>query len=123
MCLNSWSLDTFPTDVFTSENKTFLPISNKDRFTQAFLKPIAGTIFYYIESGKLFFDNPNNFQFTALTIKMAGALPSGDILDAQLNIPKNYESEIIDKVIARLLSVARLGQDLVNDGDSISNIQ
>jgi len=54
---------------------------------------------------------------------MAGALPIGDILDAQLNIPKNYESEIIDKVIARLLSVARLGQDLVNDGDSISNIQ
>jgi len=107
----------------TKTNKTFLPISNKDRFTQAFLRPIAGTIFYYIESGKLFFDNPNNFQFTALTIKMAGALPSGDILDAQLNIPKNYESEIIDKVIARLLSVARLGQDLVNDGDSISNIQ
>ena len=100
-----------------------MPISNKDRFTQAFLRPIAGTIFYYIESGKLYFDNPNNFQFTALTIKMAGALPSGDILDAQLNIPKNYESEIIDKVIARLLSVARLGQDLVNDGDSISNIQ
>jgi len=107
----------------TKTNKTFLPISNKDRFTQAFLRPIAGTIFYYIESGKLFFDNPNNFQFTALTIKMAGALPSGDILDAQLNVPKNYESEIIDKVIARLLSVARLGQDLVNDGDSISNIQ
>jgi hypothetical protein len=107
----------------TRTNKTFLPIANKDRFTQAFLRPIAGTVFYYIESGRLYFDNPNNFQFTALTIKMAGALPSGDILDAQLNIPKNYESEIIDKVIARLLSVVRLGQDLVNDGDSISNIQ
>jgi hypothetical protein len=107
----------------TRTNKTFLPIANKDRFTQAFLRPILGVVYYYIESGKLFFDNPNNFQFTALTIKMAGALPSGDILDAQLNIPKNYESEIIDKVIARLLSVARLGQDLVNDGDSISNIQ
>jgi hypothetical protein len=52
---------------------------------------------------------------------MAGALPSGDILDAQLNIPKNYESEIIDKVLNRLLSVSRLGQDLSNDGDSISN--
>lgn len=107
----------------TKTNKTFLPIANKDRFTQAFLRPILGIVYYYIESGRLYFDNPQNFQFTALTIKMAGALPSGDILDAQLNIPKNYESEIIDKVIARLLSVVRLGQDLVNDGDSISNIQ
>lgn len=107
----------------TKTNKTFLPITNKDRFTQAFLRPIAGTIFYYIESGRLYFDNPNNFQFSALTIKMAGAIPNGNILDAQLNIPKNYESEIIDKVLARLLSVSRLGQDLVNDGDSISNIQ
>lgn len=107
----------------TKTNKTFLPIANKDRFTQAFLRPIMGIVYYYIESGRLYFDNPQNFQFSALTIKMAGALPSGDILDAQLNIPKNYESEIIDKVLGRLLSVSRLGQDLVNDGDSISNIQ
>ncbi len=85
----------------TKTNKTFLPIANKDRFIQAFLRPIAGTIFYYIENGKLFFDNPNNFQFTALTIKMAGAIPGGDSLDAELNIPKDYEAEIIDKVIAR----------------------
>lgn len=105
----------------TKTNKTFLPIGNKDRFTQAFLRPIRGVVYYYIESGKLFFDNPENFQFTELTIKLAGAIPEGDILDATLNIPKNYESEIIDKVMARLLSVARLGQDLTNDGDSISN--
>jgi len=105
----------------TKTNKTFLPIKNKDRFTQAFLCPIKGVVYYYIESGKLFFDNPENFQFTSLTIKLAGALPSGNILDAQLNIPKNYESEIIDKVLQRLLAVSRLGQDLTNDGDSISN--
>lgn len=105
----------------TRTNKTFLPIKNKDRFTQAFLRPIKGVIYYYIESGKLFFDNPDNFQFTALTLKMAGSVPDGNILDAQLNIPKNYESEIIDKVLQRLLNVARLGQDLTNDGDSINN--
>jgi hypothetical protein len=52
---------------------------------------------------------------------MAGAIPSGNILDAQLNIPKNYESEIIDKVLQRLLLVSRLPQDLSNDGISISN--
>jgi hypothetical protein len=95
---------------------------NKDRFAQAFLCPIKGMVFYYIESGKLYFDNPENFQFTALTIKMAGAISDGDnILDAYLNVPKNYETEIIDKVLARLLSVARLGQDLTNDGDSLPN--
>jgi hypothetical protein len=52
---------------------------------------------------------------------MAGALPSGDILDAQLNIPKNYESEIIDKVLNRLLSVSRIPRDLTNDGDDIQS--
>jgi hypothetical protein len=102
-------------------NKTFIPMKNKDRFAQAFLPSIRGVVFYYIEDGKLYFDNPENFIFTAITLKMAGALPSGDILDAQLNIPKNYETEIIDKVLNRLLSVNRLGQDLSNDGDSISN--
>lgn len=105
----------------TKTNKTFLPIKNKDRFMQAFLRPIKGTVFYYIENGRLYFDNPQNYQFSALTIKMAGALPSGNILDAQLNIPKNYESEIIDKVLNRLLTMSRLGQDLTNDGDSINN--
>ena len=105
----------------TKTNKTFIPMRNKDRFAQSFLRPIKGMVFYYIEAGRIYFDNPENFQFTALTIKMAGALPSGAILDAQLNVPKNYESEIIDKVLARLLSMSRLGQDLTNDGDSISN--
>ena len=105
----------------TKTNKTFIPMRNKDRFAQSFLRPIKGMVFYYIEAGRIYFDNPENFQFSALTIKMAGALPSGAILDAQLNIPKNYETEIIDKVLGRLLSVSRLGQDLTNDGDSISN--
>jgi hypothetical protein len=107
----------------TKTNKTFIPMRNKDRFAQAFLRPIKGVIFYYIEAGRLYFDNPENFQFSLVTIKMAGALPSGAILDAQLNIPKNYESEIIDKVINRLLSMSRLSQDLTNDGDSINNVQ
>jgi len=102
-------------------NKTFIPMKNKDRFAQSFLPNIKGVVFYYIEDGKIYFDNPCNYQFTALTIKMAGSLPSGNILDAQLNVPKNYESEIIDKVLQRLLSVSRLSQDLTNDGDGISN--
>lgn len=102
-------------------NKTFIPMRNKDRFSQSFLPNIKGVVFYYIEAGRIYFDNPCNYQFTALTIKMAGALPSGNILDAQLNIPKNYETEIIDKVLQRLLTTSRLGTDYTNDGDSISN--
>lgn len=105
----------------TKTNKQFIPIKNKDRFMQAFLRPIKGIVYFYAENGRLYFDNPENFQFTKITLKMAGALPSGNILDAPLNIPKNYESEIIDKVLNRLLTLSRLGQDLTNDGDSISN--
>lgn len=102
-------------------NKTFIPMRNKDRFAQSFLPCIRGTVFYYIEDGKLYFDNPENFQFNNLTVKMAGAVPGGNILDAQLNMPKNYETEIIDKVLNRLLSVSRLGRDNTNDGNDISN--
>ena len=105
----------------TKTNKQFIPIKNKDRFMQSFLRPIKGIVYFYAENGRLYFDNPENFQFTKITLKMAGALPSGNILDAPLNIPKNYESEIIDKVLNRLLTMSRLGQDLTNDGDSISN--
>jgi len=104
-------------------SKTFIPIKTKDRFAQAFLPCIRGVVYYYIEDGKLFYDNADGFIFNNVTLSMVGAAPSGNILDAQLNIPKNYESEIIDKVLNRLLSLARLGQDLSNDGDSIQNIQ
>ena len=102
-------------------NKTFIPMKNKDRFAQSFLPCIKGVVFYYIEDSKLYFDNPSNFQFPAITLKMAGALPSGNILDAPLNIPKNYESEIVDKILNRLLTLSRLPKDLSNDGDDISN--
>lgn len=107
----------------TKTNKQFIPIKNKDRFMQAFLRPIKGVVYFYAENGRLYFDNPENFQFTKITLKMAGALPSGNILDAPLNIPKNYESEIIDKVLNRLLTLSAQGQDLTNDGDSISNVR
>ena len=107
----------------TRTNKQFIPIKNKDRFMQAFLRPIKGIVYFYAENGRLYFDNPENFQFTKITLKMAGALPSGNILDAPLNIPKNYESEIIDKVLNRLLFLSAQGQDLTNDGDSISNVR
>lgn len=104
-------------------SKTFIPIKTKDRFAQAFLPCIRGVVYYYVEDGKLFYDNADSFIFANVTLSMVGAAPSGNILEAQLNIPKNYESEIIDKVLNRLLSLARLGQDLTNDGDSIQNIQ
>lgn len=104
-------------------SKTFIPIKNKDRFAQAFLPCIRGVVYYYIEDGKLFYDNADSFIFSAVTLSMVGAAPSGNILDAQLNIPKNYESEIIDKVLNRLLSLSRLGTDYSNDGDSIQNTQ
>ena len=104
-------------------SKTFIPIKTKDRFAQAFLPCIRGVVYYYIEDGKLFYDNADGFIFNNVTLSMVGAAPSGNILDAQLNIPKNYESEIIDKVINRLLTLSRIGTDYTNDGDSIQNIQ
>lgn len=103
-------------------SKTFIPMKNKDRFAQSFLPCIKGVVYYYIEDGKIFYDNADGFIFPNVTLSMVGAAPSGNILDAQLNIPKNYESEIIDKILNRLLTLSRLPKDYTNDGDDIQNI-
>ena len=73
------------------------------------------------KTNKTFIPMKNKDRFAQAFLPSIRGVVFYYILDAQLNIPKNYETEIIDKVLNRLLSVSRLGQDLSNDGDSISN--
>ncbi len=94
---------------------TIVLISNKSKFSQDLLPPLRNQVLAYIENGNLIFDNPTAFNFGAVNINMIGAMPSGDLLQAELLLPKNYEAALSEKVIARLLQTANRPVDIIND--------
>lgn len=99
--------------------RTIIPMKNKDKFMQDMIGEIPGVILYYIEDGKMFFDNVMQYMFPAVNITMVGAIGgTGELVDATLNIPKNYESKIMDKILARLMPAKMIPQDNINDGIS-----
>lgn len=90
-------------------------IANRSKFSQDGLPPMRGYVLCYIENGNLVFDNPTAFDFRAVNVNLIGAMPDGELLDAELLMPKNYEALISERVIARLLSTANRPKDLLND--------
>jgi hypothetical protein len=99
-------------------------MKNKDKFMQDMLPPVRGFILAYIEDGKLYYDNIQEYMFTAVNITMVGAISStGDLLSANLNIPKSSESEIIGKIFQMLRASKGLPEDVVNDARDLSTVQ
>lgn len=99
-------------------NVQIIPMSNRSKFAQDLLPPLKGFQLYYIEGVNLVFDNPTKVRFTAVNINMIGAMPNGELLDAPLTLPKNYESALSQKVIARLLQTSNRPKDVLNDSVS-----
>jgi hypothetical protein len=99
-------------------------MKNKDKFMQDMLPPVRGFILAYIEDGKLYYDNIQEYMFTSVNITMVGAISStGDLLSANLNIPKSSESEIIGKIFQMLRASKGLPEDVMNDARDLSTIQ
>jgi hypothetical protein len=99
-------------------------MKNKDKFMQDMLPPVRGFILAYIEDGKLYYDNIQEYMFTAVNITMVGAISStGDLLSANLNIPKSSESEIIGKIFQMLRASKGLPEDVMNDARDLSTVQ
>lgn len=99
-------------------------MKNKDKFMQDMLPPVRGFILAYIEDGKLYYDNIQEYMFTSVNITMVGAISStGDLLSANLNIPKSSESEIIGKIFQMLRASKGLPEDVVNDARDLSTVQ
>jgi hypothetical protein len=99
-------------------------MKNKDKFMQDMLPPVRGFILAYIEDGKLYYDNIQEYMFTAVNITMVGAISStGDLLSANLNVPKSVESEIIGKIFQMLRASKGLPEDVMNDARDLSTIQ
>jgi hypothetical protein len=99
-------------------------MKNKDKFMQDMLPPVRGFILAYIEDGKLYYDNIQEYMFTSVNITMVGAISStGDLLSANLNIPKSSESEIIGKIFQMLRASKGLPEDVMNDARDLSTVQ
>ena len=99
-------------------------MKNKDKFMQDMLPPVRGFILAYIEDGKLYYDNIQEYMFKSVNITMVGAISStGDLLSANLNVPKNVESEIIGKIFQMLRASKSLPEDVVNDARDLPTVQ
>lgn len=95
-----------------------IPLSNHSKFSQDLLPAIKGYSTYFIENGNLYF-NGQPFLFSTININMVAGFPEGNLLDAKLSLPKNYEIEIIDRVVARLNAGRGVPIDNLNDAVSI----
>jgi hypothetical protein len=88
------------------------------------LPSVRGFILAYIENGKLYYDNIQEYMFTSVNITMIGAISStGDLLSANLNVPKGVESEIIGKIFQLLRASKGLPQDVMNDARDLPTVQ
>jgi hypothetical protein len=104
--------------------RQIIPMKNKDKFLQDLLDPIRGAILAYRESNRIYYDNINQYMFTAVNISMVGAISTtGDLLDGDLNVPKNVESAIIDRVVTKLRQLGSVPQDVMNDARDLPTMQ
>lgn len=99
--------------------RQIIPMKNKDKFMQDLLPAPRGFILYYPENGRIYYDNIEEYVFSAVNIVMVGAISTtGNLLDGYLNVPKSAESAIISAVLAKLFPAKQIIQD--NQNDSIS---
>jgi hypothetical protein len=99
--------------------KQIVLMPNRAKFAQDMLPPVMGFVTAYIEDTKIVFDNTIEYNFSAVNINLIGAMPDGALLDTVLQLPKNYEALLSEKVIARLMSTANRQRDTLNDEVSI----
>lgn len=104
--------------------RQIIPMQNKDKGLQDLLDPIRGAILAYRENGRIYYDNINQYMFTAVNISMVGAISTtGNLLDGELNVPKNVESAIIDRVTTKLRQLGNVPQDVMNDARDLPTVQ
>lgn len=103
----------------SGRNVHIIPMKNKDKFMQDILPFPRGKVLYFIENGRIYFENLTAFAVTAVNITMVGAVSTtGNLLDGVLNVPKSSEKAIIASVLALMLPTKQILQD--NQNDSIS---
>jgi len=94
-----------------------VPMGNKDSFAQSFLPPLRGMASYVIESGKLVFKqiSPVVEVGAPVLVKMIGAVQGATLLDSPLNVPKDVEALLLDRVLQILAQEYAVKRDVIND--------
>lgn len=102
---------------FTGNSKIqVMPMRNKDRFMQSFAKTPKFMVLCYVENGNIVFENISSLVTGPVDLKLVGAIPSGtELVNCVLNIPKDTESLIFDRILGRLNSIRGVLPDMVND--------
>lgn len=102
---------------FTGNKKIqIFPMRNKDRFMQSFTKTPNWMVLAYIEGQNIFLENVSKLVNATVDLKLVGAVGTGNqLIDTPLNIPKNTESLILEKILNRLNMVRNILPDKIND--------
>ena len=103
---------TFPTS--TGLAKSPIPISVRELDYIDQLKQPPSKIFYWSEGKKLWFKSYTNLVGKYAIVRMVSTETSD--LDAEINVPQEYISDIIDLVINKLKIRKGTPEDNVNDG-------
>ena len=103
---------TFPTS--TGLAKSPIPISVRELDYIDQLKQPPSKIFYWSEGKKLWFKSYTNLVGKYAIVRMVSTETSD--LDAEINVPQEYISDIVDLVINKLKIRKGTPEDNVNDG-------
>lgn len=103
---------TFPTS--TGLAKSPIPISVRELEYMDNLKQPPSKIFYWAEGKKLWFKSYTNLVGKFAIVRMVSTETTD--MDAELNVPQEYISDIIDLVINKLKIRKGTPEDNVNDG-------
>jgi len=103
---------TFPTS--TGLAKSPIPISVRELDYMDNLKQPPSKIFYWAEGKKLWFKSYTNLVGKFAIVRMVSTETSD--LDAEINLPQEYVSDIIDLVLNKLKIRKGTPEDNVNDG-------
>jgi hypothetical protein len=103
---------TFPTA--TGLAKSPIPISVRELDYMDSLKQPPSKIFYWPEGKKLWFKSYTNLVGKFAIVRMVSTETSD--MDAELNVPQEYITDIINLVMAQLRPRKATPQDSTNDG-------
>lgn len=98
---------------YSRASKKYIPVRKEERFVGQLQPPIPKTVLYERTGGRIYFFNDTVKEGTPLKVVQKYAITDND--DEELNIPSEYELQIIDAVTKLLDREIRL-HDISNDG-------
>lgn len=107
---------------FTScPNVKVVPLKQKDTFAQQYLDMPSKIYNYKIENGRIVFISLPDIVTGKVSVKLVGAVSGATLLDSVLNISKDAEGVIMDRVLLKLDPRRSVQRDINNDQVPLPN--